>query len=66
MTAKALGELIGQRATYSPADNIAFNVTVTDARQRFGRTDVRIEPESGLGFLWVADTSIVPLDAATS
>lgn len=33
---------------------LKINVIITDAKQAFGRTDVKIEPEAGSGSAWVS------------
>jgi hypothetical protein len=56
-----IGDLIGKVGLYrvpirSEEEEVAFKVRVKiiDAKQAFGRTDVKITPEAGEGTAWVS------------
>lgn len=61
LTARELTPAIGQTVAYQPANgyNLAtFYCVVVDARERFGRADVQIQPIAGKGQQWVAASSV--------
>jgi len=63
MTTRTLSPLIGKAGRYL-IGTASFPVTIVDARELFGRTDVQIEPVGGSGAAWV-ERSAVTLDKET-
>lgn len=57
MTAKEMAALLYASATYE-VKGMIFDVTITDARTRFGSVDVEITPTSGKGTQWVSRDSV--------
>jgi hypothetical protein len=62
---KSIGDLIGKTGLYkvpirSEEEQVAFKVKVKilDAKQAFGRTDVKITPEAGEGMAWVSKDKV--------
>ena len=53
MTGRELAALIGTTGSYQPSRGLTFKVEVTDARMRFGTTDVLIVPVAGSGSQWI-------------
>ncbi len=52
-----LAKLVGRSATLTVGE-LRVEVTVTDVRANFGRTDYLITPVTGSGQAWVSQTSI--------
>jgi hypothetical protein len=54
ITAAELQGYIGRKARYTLlGERITFEVSITNARQNYGHTDVEIEPVAGKGRKWV-------------
>jgi hypothetical protein len=53
MTGKDLIRVIGQIGLYHTLNGLSIAVTVTDARNAFGRIDYQITPVSGNGSAWI-------------
>jgi hypothetical protein len=58
MSAQWMSQFIGRQGCWK-ANKLEFIVTIVDARERFGTTDVLITPEAGSGQRWVELTSVV-------
>ena len=52
MTAAEMSKYIGQTLTVA-CKGMAVDVKVIDARTRFGRVDLKVEPVSGAGTAWI-------------
>ena len=52
-TATELGTAIGKVGTLTKLYGLQVEVTILDARQRFGETDYLVTPVTGSGELWV-------------
>lgn len=62
MTAAELTELVGRSGVWRTiGDCLKIRIKTLDARQSYGRVDVRITPEAGNGEAWV-DSDFVTLD----
>jgi len=48
----------GLTASFEPIEGINVNVTITDARQRFGHLDLLVTPISGSGSKWIEHKNI--------
>jgi hypothetical protein len=57
MTVKEMSSLVGEFATYWVKE-MEFEVTIIDARTRYGNVDVKIVPVSGNGATWVSLSSV--------
>lgn len=58
MKTEELLELIGTVRKWRH-EGVTFPVTIRDARQVFGRTDVQVEPVGGSGRMWVNIEALV-------
>jgi len=58
-TTKAMTRYLGRSATWQPSLGIRVNVTVTDMRESYGRTNCKIIPKAGNGFTWVRLDNLV-------
>ena len=63
MTAGELGAFIGKRAMWASPNGLNIAVKTVDARDMFGRIDVRITPAEGSGEAWVDRDSLDLEDA---
>jgi hypothetical protein len=58
-TAIELAKLVGRWGLYDPAGNgLVFGVTVIDAREHYGKTQILIQPKHGTGSAWVNLASV--------
>jgi hypothetical protein len=60
-TAKGMNPLIGKIGEVYAGSDMKFTVRVVDVRQRWGRTDVLVEPVAGSGRAWKAEDSIADM-----
>jgi len=59
MTAKDMANMIGCTGYWTPSGTtLEVPIVVSDARQRWGRTDLLISPCGGEGTQWVARDSL--------
>ncbi len=53
MTSKEIHELLSKAATLHGKDGMDIAVRIVDAREAYGRLDVRVTPVAGSGEVWV-------------
>lgn len=63
LTAEELKTFLDKEGTWEARAGMLVRVRVTDARQSYGRIDLRIRPVAGSGGAWV-DSRVVKLDQA--
>lgn len=57
MTSNTLKENVGKTMQWMLGTKVSVNVRILDAREVFGRADLRITPVSGSGEQWVSAES---------
>ncbi len=57
MTTSTMAEFLSRTGIYR-IDGLNVKIIVNDCRERFGNLDFLIEPISGDGSKWVAETSV--------
>lgn len=68
MTTAQLSHLIGRAGILRTAEGLGVAITIVDARETFGRTDVKVTPIAGDSSAWVSRSrvSLVTLDESPS
>lgn len=66
MTANELGQYVNREGTWStPIGSIQIRVRVIDARQIFGRLELKITPLAGSGEAWAQNVEMDKKDERT-
>ncbi len=61
MTANELGENVGREGTWTtPIASIKIRVKILDARQIFGRLELKVTPLGGTGEAWAQNVILDP------
>lgn len=64
MTATELTEYVGREGLWTtPIGSIKIRVKVTDARQAYGRFELRVTPLAGSGETWAQNVKLDPKPA---